>query len=178
MSGLGWEWPLESDEQLLWQGRPAPRCYVWRNWKLALAATMLFLASSFWWMLAYQLAVNEGSPWWLQLIPAPLVLVSIWFGPVKILLARMRWEKLFYALSDQRLMIRDGLFDAQIESVLLDQISDWQQKKYSDQLVSIRLILKDHPAVILFCLEQPQNLLGHLQREVKKFNNPDETETV
>jgi len=178
MSGLGWEWPLEDGELLLWQGRPAPRCYTWRNWKLALAATMLFLASSFWWMLAYQLMLTEGYPWWLQLIPAPLVLLSIWFGPVNILLARVRWEKLFYALSDKRLLVRDGLFRTEIAAFSLAEIVTWQQKIYSEQLVSIRLVLKNHSPVVLFCLEQPQNLLGHLQRELTAVASEAENESV
>ncbi len=178
MSGLGWEWPLDGDEQLRWQGRPAPRCYVWRNWKLALAATMLFLAGSFWWMLAYQLMVTENYPWWLQLMPAPLVLLAIWFGPVKILLARLRWENLFYALTDQRMLVRDGLFSAQFDFFPLDRVTGWQLKKYSDNLISIRLLLTEHPPVILFCLEQPQNLLGHLQREVHGVDLASEGESV
>ena len=55
MSLPGVQWPLEEDETLLWQGRPAPRCYTFRNWKLAAAGTALFLACSFWLMLGYQL---------------------------------------------------------------------------------------------------------------------------
>jgi len=178
MSGLDWQWPLGEGETLLWQGRPAPRCYTWRNWKLSVAATILFLGSSFWWMLAYQLMVADGYPWWLQLIPAPLVFLSIWYGPCHILLARTRWEKLFYAVSDRRLLIRDGLFTAKIESFPLAEIESWQQKIYSDQLVSLRLILKTHAPVILFCLEQPQNLLGHLQREIKTAEAAAENESV
>ncbi|SHJ58955.1 hypothetical protein SAMN02745165_02738 [Malonomonas rubra DSM 5091] len=178
MSGLGWDWPLEDEESLLWQGRPAPRCYIWRNWKLALAATILFLAASFWWILAYQLMLDEGYPWWLQLIPLPLVFLSIWFGPIRILLARIRWEKVFYALTDRRMIIRDGQFSAEMTSFALDEIDAWKQKKYSDQLVSIRLEMKNHPPVILFCLEQPQNLLGHLQRDALKEQIGDEPESV
>ena len=168
MSGLDWQWPLDDGENLLWQGRPAPRCYTFRNWKLATAATLLFLGSSFWLMLAYELVSSDGYPWWLLLIPAPLVLLSFWFGPVSLLLARIRWEKVFYALSDKRLLIRDGLFAGEIESFPLTDISAWKQKIFSEHLISLRLQLNNHQPVILYCLEQPQNLLGHLQREVKK----------
>jgi len=168
MSDLGWEWPLEDGESLLWQGRPAPRCYIWRDWRLALTATVLFFASSFWWMLAYQLMLDEGYPWWIQLIPAPLVFLFIWIGPIRILLARIRWEKVFYALTDRRMMVRDGQFKAELTSFPIDDVLSWKQKKYSDQLISLRLELKNRPPLILHCLEQPQNLLGHLQREVAK----------
>jgi len=168
MSGLDWEWPLEEGETLLWQGRPAPRCYTFRNWKLAVAATLLFFGSSFWMMLAYELIKTDGYPWWLLLIPAPLVLLSLWFGPVGLLLARIRWEKVFYALTDKRLLVRDGLSSAQIDTYPLSDVVDWKQKNYSEHLVSLRLQINNHQPVILHCLEQPQNLLGHLQREVKK----------
>jgi hypothetical protein len=164
MSGLNWQWPLEDDETLAWQGRPAPRCYTFRNWKLSAAATLLFFGSSFWTMLAYELIVTDGNPWWLLLIPAPFVLLSLWFGPIGLLLARVRWEKEFYALTDSRLMVRSGLFSARIKTFLLKDILDWKQKKYSEYLISVRMQINNHQPVILHCLEQPQNLLGQLQR--------------
>lgn len=172
MSGLDWQWPLEEGETLLWQGRPAPRCYTFRNWKLAAAATLLFFGSSFWLMLGYELIVTDGYPWWLLLIPAPLLLLSLWFGPVNLLLARIGWEKVFYALTDQRLLVRGGLFSARIEAFPLSEIIEWKQKKFSAHLVSLRLQIIDHPPVVLHCLEQPQNLLGFLAREAKKYTAP------
>lgn len=165
MSGLDWQWPLTEGETLRWQGRPAPRCYVWRNWKQAAVGTFLFLASSFWLMLAYELHNTDGYPWWLLLIPAPLVLLSLWFGPVWLLLARIRWEKVFYALTDQRLLVRDGLFSVRIESYLLSEIEDLRQKNYSEQLIGVRLQFKSRSPVILHCLEQPRELLGYLQHQ-------------
>lgn len=168
MSGLDWQWPLEDGELLLWQGRPAPRCYTFRNWKLAVAGTFLFFASSFWLMLAYELMVSEGYPWWLLLIPAPLVLLSLWFGPINLLLERMKWEKVFYALTDKRLLLRGGLFSARIKAIPLTDISDWKQRRYGEQLISLRLLIENQQPVDLHCLEHPVNLLGHLQREVKK----------
>jgi hypothetical protein len=168
MSGRDWQWPLEDGETLLWQGRPAPRCYTFRNWKQAAVGTFLFLASSFWMMLAWQLIKSDGYPWWLLLIPAPLVILSLLFGPVALLVARIRWEKVFYVLTDSRLLVRDGLFSTPLESYPLSAVKDWQQKRFSDQLISLRLQLVDRQPLILYCLEQPQNLLEHLQRLVKK----------
>jgi hypothetical protein len=102
------------------------------------------------------------------LIPAPLVILSLLFGPVALLVARIRWEKVFYVLTDSRLLVRDGLFSTQLESYPLSAVKDWQQKRFSDQLISLRLQLNDRQPLILYCLEQPQNLLEHLQRLVKK----------
>lgn len=166
MNGLDWQWPLSAGETLRWQGRPAPRCFVWRNWKQAAVGTMLFLASSFWLMLAYELFKKDGSPWWLLLIPVPLVLLSLWFGPINLLLTRIRWEKVFYAVTEQRLLVRDGQFKARFASFPLDEIEGWQQKKYGAQLIGLRLQLRNRPPVILHCIEQPQNLFECLQCEL------------
>lgn len=176
MSERDWQWPLAEAETLLWQGRPAPRCYTFRNWKLATAGTLLFLASSFWMMLAYELIDADGYPWWLVLVPLPLVLLSLWFGPVSMLLARIRWEKVFYALTDQRLLVRGGLFAAKIDFYDPDQMVDWKQKNYGEHLASLRISLQDGSAQVLHCLEQPQNLIGHLQRRMQK--SAAETDSV
>lgn len=168
MSKLDWQWPLEDGEMLLWQGRPAPRCYTFRQWKLFAVGTFLFLACSSWLMLAYELVKAESYPGWLLLIPAPLVLLSFWFGPVRLLLARIKWEQAFYALSDKRLLVREGLFSGQVKTYPVTDIVDWKQKKFGEHLISLRLKIQACQPVILHCLEQPQNLLGHLQRVVNK----------
>ena len=118
-------------------------------------------------MLAYQLIEADGYPWWLLLIPAPLVVFSFWFGPVTLLLARIRREKVFYALTDNRLLVRDGLLSAQLETYPLSEVIEWKQKSFGKQLVSLRVLLKNHQSIVLHCLEQPENLLGPLQRAVK-----------
>ncbi len=161
MSGCGIEWPLEDGETLLWQGRPAPRCYTFRNWKLALAGTALFLACSFWLMLGGQLVEAENYPSVLILMTIPLVLATFFLGPGQLLLARWRWEKLFYALTDQRLLVRSGLFSVQILSYAKTEITGWQQRRFGEQLASIRILRGDDAPLILACLEQPQILLQH-----------------
>ena len=172
MSGRDWQWPLAEGETLLWQGRPAPRCYTFQHWRRAAAGTSLFLAGSFWLMLAYQLIQAGNSPWWLLLIPLPLVILSFLFGPVPLLLARIRWEKTFYALTDHRILVREGLFSARFESFPLSDVTDCQQKKFAVQLISLRLRFKQRRPLVMHCLEQPQNLLDLLTRGV----NPPEPE--
>ncbi len=162
MSGAGFEWPLEDDEALLWQGRPAPRCYTFRNWKLALAGTALFLACSFWMMLAIELVEAENYSPALVMMTLPLVVATFMLGPGQLLVARLRWEKLFYALTDQRLLVRSGVVSARIRSYPADQISSWQLRRFGEQLASIRILRGDEAPVILACLEQPHNLLRHL----------------
>ncbi|PLX88753.1 MAG: hypothetical protein C0618_03580 [Desulfuromonas sp.] len=159
---MDWTSFLTDNETILWQGRPAPRCYTFRHWKLAALGLMLFLLSSVWQFLALEL-VEDGHVWWLVLIPAPLVVISFLIGPGQILLARMEWEHLFYCLTDQKLLIKKGLLKRQVGSVSHRQIQHVHQRRYSDSLASVRL--QDghgQTLAILNCLEQPQHLLGCL----------------
>lgn len=167
MSGRRWQWPLQEDEALIWQGRPAPRCYTFRNWKLALAGTALFLASSFWMMLAVQLVKTDAYSPLLVVITLPFVAATFCMGPGHLLLSRWRWEKLFYALTDRHLLVRDGLLTARIRSYPRHQISGWQQRRFGDALASIRILRGDEAPLILACLEQPQGLLQHLPQQTQ-----------
>jgi len=162
MSGIDWQWPLDEGETLLWQGRPAPRCYTFRNWKLSAAGTLLFMACSFWMLLGIQLVKSENYSMLLVLITIPLVVTTFFLGPGQLVLARLRWEKLFYALTDQRLLVRDGILSVQFREFSLEEISGWQQRRFGPDLASIRILRGDEAPQILACLEQPQLLLKHL----------------
>lgn len=175
MSSRNWQWSLLEGESLLWQGRPAPRCYTFRNWKIAAAETLLFLACSFWLMLAYQLVEAENDSSWLILVPIPLLLVSLILGPGQLILARWGWGKLFYALSDSRLLVRKGLFRVKFYDFPLGDLQKWQQKHYGENLVSLRLLFSGHKPIVLECLEQPQNLIQHLSRILETQNAAKES---
>lgn len=159
---MDWQRQLLPDEKVLWQGRPAPRCYTFRNWKLATIGLVLFLVSSFWQMLGLQLA-DEGYAWHLILIPLPLVVATFIMGPGQILLARLEWERLFYCLTDQRLLQKVGFLKRRIRVIPRSEIISWQQKRHGEQLASVRLQLQAGQGyIILHCLEQPQSFFDIL----------------
>ena len=161
MSKPDWQWSLAESETLLWQGRPAPRCYTFRNWKPALAGTVLFLACSFWMMLGLQLVETGEYSNLLVLMTLPLVVVTFLLGPGCLILARWRWEKICYALTDRRILLRDGLLQARFRGYPADGISGWQQKRFGEQLASIRILRGEESPVIFACLEHPQLLTQH-----------------
>lgn len=161
---MDWQRHLQEGEQLLWQGRPAPRCYTFRNWRLALIGVLLFLVSSFWQMLGLQL-VEDGHAWPLALIPVPLVVISFIMGPGQLLLARIKWERIFYSLTDKRLLLQHGILKNKIQEIPLGEVANWQQKKYGEQLASVRIQLNSgNKFTVLHCLEQPQNLIDRLDQ--------------
>jgi len=155
-------WDLKPGEKLLWQGRPAPRCYVFRHWLQALVGTVLFLASSFWLMVGYQLVEAHGYNRWLLVIPGLLVLFSFLVGPGQVIMARVRWEKVFYALTDERLLVRRSLSASRTEAYAMDKFKGCRKKRYGKQQVSFRLSFDGHRPVVLECLEYPDNFSRHL----------------
>ncbi len=148
---------LETGEKILWQGRPAPRCYTFQYWKQALVGSTLFLVSSFWLMLALEL-INEGQPVWLAVLPLPLIMGSFFFGPAQILLARWRWPKIFYQLTDKQLGTSAG------RSVQLSKITDIKLKKQGESLASLRVAVEDSKPLIIHCIEQPDRLISLLNQ--------------
>jgi len=162
MGENGIHWTLIDGEKILWQGRPAPRCYTFRHWMQATIGTILFFASSFWMMVGLQLVRAEGYS--MGLVIAPFLLASIAFliGPGQIMLARLRWEKIFYALTDQRLLVRNKIFGDKTLIYPMDCFNHYKQKRYGKKLCSYRLSFKNSKSIVLECLEHPENLLDLL----------------
>ncbi len=145
----------KNGEEVLWQGRPAPRCYTFQYWKQAVIGSTLFLASSFWLMLALEL-IDSGQPFWLALLPLPLIVGSFIFGPLQIILARWRWAKIFYHLTDE------SLYFSASKSVQLAEITDIKVKKLGEQLASLRVAVEGSSPLVIHCIEQPDSLLALL----------------
>jgi len=148
---------LEAGEKILWQGRPAPRCYTFQYWKQALLGSVLFLVSSFWLMLAIEL-IDDGQPFWLACLPLPLIIGGFIFGPLQILLARWRWPKIFYRLTDKRLCLSQG------RAAQLSNIIEIKMKKQGEHLASLRILAAGERPLILHCIEQPESLLSLLDQ--------------
>lgn len=158
-------WPLSEGETLLWQGRPAPRCYTFRHWLQALIGSVLFLASSFWLMVGVQLIRAEGHSLWLLPVPVLLVVGAFVVGPGQLLLARIRWEKIYYALTDQRLMVRNRLFGHQTKSYAMSEYQHYRSKKYGKTQLSLRLSFGNRKVAVLECLEHPDLFIRHLPED-------------
>ena len=155
-------WSLDEAETILWQGRPAPRCYTFRHWLQATIGTVLFLASSFWVMVGINLVRSQNYSQWLVVAPVLLAIAAFFVGPGQLILARWRWEKIFYALTDQRLLVRNRLIGSKVLTYQLSNFKQSKQKKYGQQLRSLRLSFKGSVPIVLECLEHPELFLQQL----------------
>ncbi|RLB70209.1 MAG: hypothetical protein DRH07_09075 [Deltaproteobacteria bacterium] len=168
MSLENFPWSLAENETILWQGRPAPRCYTFRHWLQAAIGTVLFLACSFWLMIGIQLVYYQGHSWWLAVAPLLLVLGAFFIGPGQLALARLRWDEIFYALTDQRLLVRNKLIFCKSTTYQISDYKSHKQKKYGRHLLSIQLFFKGSAPVTLECLEHAELFLNHLPEKNRK----------
>jgi|SRR6056297_1349569 len=150
-------WPLEEDEMLLWQGRPAPRCYLFRYWRSQLVALVFLLSvGAFFWQ-AWQYAVALVTLVFLLV----LFMSALAFGPFRLVYLRWRWETLFYAASDRRLLVRHGSNKQPVSYPWLS-LQAIVLHPYTDQLADIELKFTGSRRVVLECLEEPKACLRAL----------------
>ena len=83
-------------------------------------------------------------------------------GPGRIGYRRLCWESEFYALTDQRLLVRKQ-WKKSPAAYELAQLRDMSIVYYSDQLATIVLTFRTGTRVKLQCLEFPDHCLRILQ---------------
>ena len=143
---------LQDGEQILWRARPAPRCYTFRYWRLNGAGVPLLLAG---------LAAVSFWPAW-----AGLLLLSTGFVltvglPIY---CRLRWGRVFYLLTDRRLLLQSGLWNDRWSSRPLADLADITVERHGTHLATVRLhFAADRHSLPLFCLEHPETLTTLLE---------------
>jgi len=150
-------WTLEAGEGRVWQGRPAPRCYTFRRWQQTLIGSILFVASCLWLLVGWQLAAEGTVASVFLLLPAALSLFALLLGPLQLIRDRLRWERIFYAVTDRRRLLLLPGGDGTPASYALDQLVRVQQKKYGKLQRSFRLHFSDGATAVVECLEHAEN---------------------
>jgi len=148
---VSWQPPLYEGEQILWRGRPAPRCYTFRHWRLNRVGVL---------PLCLGLAGWPFWPIWLSLFPLLAGLLLTVGLPV---FNRCLWGRVDYILTDRRLHWRGGLLCDHSARELAD-LADFRMDRHGSQLASVRLYF--HPDARprrLFCLEHPETLTTLLE---------------
>jgi hypothetical protein len=121
-------------------------------------------------MIGAQLIYYQGHSWWLAVAPFLLTVAAFFIGPGQLALARLRWEEIYYALTDQRLLVRNKLIICKSTTYKMDDFSKYKQKRYGKNLLSLKLLFKDSPPVTLECLEHPELFINHLPEENAKLS--------
>lgn len=160
---MDWKEHLEPGEELRWQGRPAPRGFTFRNWKHSVFGFLLSLLSIFWLLVGIQLRAVYQLPY-IAWIPVPFVLTGLYLAVGHVLLARFEWEKVFYAVTDRRILATRGVFRPRLESLHLKDLTHFLLKPLGEELGSFRLTGGDPPkSISLPCIEYPRRVAALLE---------------
>jgi hypothetical protein len=167
---MDWAPYLEESEAIRWEGKPAPRCFVFRNWRHSVFGLLLLLFSVFWEMVGLQLGEVYDS-WALPWIPVPFVAAGLWLAVGHLLLARLEWEKVFYAVTDRRVLARRGFFRLRLETVLLSDLTHFRLQPLGAELGSFRVTGGEPPRTVnLSCIEHPRRLTALLESALAANN--------
>lgn len=158
---LDWEQFTAQDETIIWQARPAPRCFTFRRWKHALFGALV-LAMSLWWLVTgYGLMAQGESILW-AVVPIPFLLVGCYLSVGQLVLARLEWERVFYALTERQLLVQCGLLRSRMISFDLTTLSYQCLYPLGEQLGTFYLEAGTR-RITLSCIEYPHELYRRLE---------------
>ncbi|PLX85074.1 MAG: hypothetical protein C0617_05115 [Desulfuromonas sp.] len=155
---MNWSVHLDPGEEVRWQGRPAPRCYSFRNWRHSLFG-LLLLAICLWWTWAgIELGRDYGSRLY-PLIPIPFLLLSIYMAFGHLVVARLEWERVYYAVTDRRILVQRGLFRRRLGSLALGEVTGFRLNPLGEHLGTVRVRGGTPPlTLVLCCIEYPRKM--------------------
>ena len=169
--GAASSWPtLLSGESLQWEGRPAPRCYTFRQWRHALFGLVLTAICAVWAWLGVQQAAEQGWPW-LAWVPLPFLGYALWLGCGQLFAARLEWSRVAYAITDRRLTLRRGLWRLREASLPLDRVTWFRLEPHGEELGTLQVRGGEgDPALLLHCIEYPRRATVLLEAAIKARN--------
>lgn len=161
------DFSLFPGEQLCWEGRPAPRCFTFRHWRHSIFGVVFLAICSYWQLLGVQMAESYAISW-LAWVPIPFVLLGIYFSVGHLFQARLEWNNVYYAITDQRLVVRRGLMSSRVESMNLADVTYLTVHGYGQQLGTLRVYRGEQQKLILHCLEHPRAAVMLLEEAIKQ----------
>lgn len=164
---MDWSSWLEEGESLRWEGRPAPRCFTFRNWRHSLFGLFLLIIAVYWQIVALELAMAYGLSF-IAWIPLPVLLAALFLSLGHLLLSRLEWERIFYAITDRRVLVLRGIRRQRLHALPLVQVTYFRLKYQAENLGTLRV----HGApsarpLVLHCLEHPRRATELLEESME-----------
>ena len=154
-------------ERVRWEGRPAPRCYTFRQWRHALFGLFLAIVSTVWLWLGVQQAAEQGWPW-LAWLPAPFLGYALWLGCGQLFAARVEWTRVAYAVTDRRIIVQHGLFKPCLTVLELERVTWFRLQPLGAELGTLRIHGEaGDPVLVLDCIEYPRIPAALLEAAIK-----------
>ncbi|PLX71896.1 MAG: hypothetical protein C0614_14215 [Desulfuromonas sp.] len=169
---------IADHEILHWQGKPMPRCFVFRNWKHSVFGLLFLLLCSYWQYLAVQMA-TEYAITWLALLPLPFVLIGFYLGIGHHLLARLEWNRVQYAVTDRRLLVSRGLFKVKLSELSIDAVRYFRLDYQGRELGTVKVFGSELDSrLVLHCIEYPRRVTELLEggMQADKMSSPSQSD--
>jgi hypothetical protein len=164
---------LEAGEEVCWEGRPAPRCYTFRHWKHSIFGTVFLAICIYWQVLGFSLADEYDLPW-LILLPLPFLLLGLYFSVGHLIQARLEWNRVYYAITDRRLLTQRGLMRLHTDELKLEEVTYFSLHQQGEELGTLRVHQGSEKHLVLHCLEHPRKATDLLEKWLK----PDQNQTA
>jgi len=165
-AGVPWP-PLLPGEELQWEGRPAPRCYTFRQWRHALFGLFLTVFCAVWTVLGVQQSAEQGWPW-LGWVPLPFLGYALWLAVGQLVAARLEWDRVAYAITDRRVIARRGLLRAREASLPLDRVTWFRLQPFGGELGTLQIRGGEgDPVLVLHGIEYPRRPAELLEAAIK-----------
>jgi hypothetical protein len=168
---MDWTPFLEPLEHVRWEGRPAPRCYTFRKWRLSVYGLLLLLLSVFFFVISIPFGEFQGRHF-VAFFPIPFILLGIYLSVGQVLLARREWEHVFYAVTDRRILVQRGIWRSRVETMPLEEALCFIYRPLGRELGSFLVRGgAPRPPLALLCIEHPQPLALLLEEALASANH-------
>ncbi len=153
---------LDNNEEVCWEGRPAPRCYTFRHWRHSIFGLVFLVICCYWQFLGFEMAETYESIL-LAWLPLPFLLLGLYLSIGHLLQARLEWNRVYYAITDRRLLIQRGLLKLRIESLGLSEITYFSLHRQGEHLGTLRVYKGKEKQLTLHCIEHPRQATALLE---------------
>ena len=157
---------FENGETLRWEARPAPRCYTFRHWRHSIFGLIFLVLCSCWQVLGFSMAETYAL-WWLAWLPLPFVLAGLYFFVGHLVQARLEWNHVYYAITDQRVIAQRGLTRRRQQCIELSDVTYFRLHRQSAQLGTLRVHKGQERHLVLHCIEHPRRATDLLEQAIK-----------
>lgn len=174
---MTWNDVLDEGEQVLWEARPAPRCFVFRQWRQALFGAVFLLLCLVWqvWGLAVARAHDAA---WSAWLPVPFVLIGLQLSVGRLVAARLEWPHVAYALTARRLLVRRGMLRRRLLSLELADVTYFRLVFHGEELGTLYIHQGQERVQPLPCIEYPRRATALLEAAMGERARPVPASTV
>lgn len=113
---------LGHDERLLWSGRPRQGLRFRPSDFLAVPFSLMWGGFAIFW--EYSVSTAKNAPVFMTLWGIPFVLMGLYIMVGRFFVDAVQRSRTYYGVTDQRVIIIDGLLNRQVKSLTLTTLSD------------------------------------------------------